>query len=48
MSVSAEYVWALLGLLCLVLLFAMMAAGARAVKADALEAGAPEQVRPHE
>lgn len=47
---DSQYVWALLGLLCLLLMFAMMAAGIRAVKDETFpELGAPaEGVPPHE
>jgi len=48
--VESQYVWALLGLLCLLILFAMMAAGMRAVKDDGLddEIVPAQEVRPHE
>lgn len=50
MLVNSQNVWALLGLLCLLMMFAMMAAGIRAVRDETFpEIGAPDdEVRPHE
>lgn len=47
---QSQYVWALLGLLCLLLMFAMMWAGMRAVKNETYGEDIPaeEAIRPHE
>jgi hypothetical protein len=47
---QSQYVWALLGLLCLFIMFAMMAAGMRAVKDETYSEGAAstEETHPHE